>query len=146
MGKFVPILAALAVGVAVAIQGPVNTELSRHIGQFRAILFSVTVTLIIVLTILLLGNTPGTFSKIVGAPPWALIGGTMGVISLAGIIIAVPRVGVAAATGAVVAGQVMASAIIDQFGLLGVAVRPLTPGRLAGLALVALAVALVTRG
>jgi transporter family-2 protein len=146
MGKFVPIFAALAVGVAVAVQGPVNTELSRHIGQFRAILFSVTVTLSIVLAILLLGNTPGTFGKIAGAPAWSLIGGTMGVISLAGIIIAVPRVGVAAATGAVVAGQVLASAIIDQFGLLGVAVRPLTPGRLAGLALVALAVALVTRG
>ena len=70
MGRFVPLFAALAVGVAAAIQGPVNTELSRHIGQFRAILFSVLVTMTIVLAILLLGNAPGTFSKLAGAPAW----------------------------------------------------------------------------
>ena len=64
----------------------------------------------------------------------AFTGGLLGVGILIGTIIAVPRIGVAATTAAILAAQVTTSAIIDQFGLLGVAARPLTLARLVGLA------------
>lgn len=145
-GRLVPLIAALAAGVVAAIQGPVNSELSRHIGQFRAIFISVLVTFTTIVVIVLLRAGDGSFAGLGQAPRWSLIGGFMGLIALAGTIVAVPRIGVAATTGAIVAGQVIVSAIIDRFGLLGVAVRPLTPLRLVGLALLVLAVGLVTRG
>lgn len=146
MGKFVPLIAALLAGVVAAVQGPVNTELSRHVGQFRAIFISVLVTFISVLAIIVIQAGDGSFAGLGHTPRWALIGGLMGLVSLAGAIIAVPRIGAAATTGAIVAGQVITSAVIDRFGLLGVVVRPLTPLRLTGLALLALAVGMVMRG
>jgi transporter family-2 protein len=112
----------------------------------RAVAISITVSMATILLLVLLRPGSGSFAALAQTPRWALLGGILGVLILAATVVAVPRIGVAATTGGIVAGQVIASAVIDRFGLLGVAVRPLTPGRIAGLALVLLAVALVTRG
>lgn len=146
MGKVLAVVAALLVGVGIAAQGAVNSELARHVGQIRAVAISISVSAVLVLVVLLLRPGPGSFAAVAHAPRWAFAGGVLGVAILAATIVAVPRIGVAATTGGIVAGQVIASAIIDRFGLLGMAVRPLTPGRIAGLALIVLAVGLVTRG
>ena len=145
MSKAIPLLAALVVGVAIATQGVVNSELSRHVGQVRAVVISVAVSIVVVLILLLIHPGPGSFAGATHAPPWAFIGGLLGVGILIGTIIAVPRIGVAATTAAVLAAQVITSAMIDQFGLLGVAARPVTPARLGGLVLAVLAVLLITR-
>jgi transporter family-2 protein len=145
MSKAVPLLAALVVGMALATQGAVNSELARHVGQVRAVLISITVSVVVVLILLLAHPGPGSFAGATHAPPWAFIGGLLGVAALIGTIIAVPRIGVAATTATVLAAQVITSAMIDQFGLLGVTARALTPPRLAGLALAVLAVLLITR-
>lgn len=146
MGRFIPVLVALLVGVAQAAQGPINSELSRHVGQMRAVFISIMVSVTTIVLIVLLRPGPGAFASAAAAPRWAFFGGFMGIISLIGAIIAVPRIGVAATTGSVVAAQILVSALIDRYGLLGVAVRPLSPGKLAGLALLVVAVGLVTRG
>ena len=145
MSKAIPLLAALVVGAAIATQGVVNSEMARHVGQVRAVAISVAVSVVVVLIVLLVHPGPGSFARAPHAPPWAFIGGLLGVGALVGAIIAVPRIGVASTTAAILAAQVITSAIIDQFGLLGVAARPLTPTRLGGLALAVLAVLLITR-
>ena len=141
-----PLLAALVAGMCIASQGAINSALSQHVGQMRAVAVSISVSFVVVGLIVAVHAGPGSFAALKEAPRWSLIGGLLGVTILISTIIAVPRIGVAATTGAIVAGQVVASALIDRFGLLGVVVRPLTPGRLAGLVLVVVAVALVTRG
>ena len=146
MGRLFPLIAALVVGASQAIQGPINTELARYVGQFRAVFISVLVSLTTVTIIVLARQHDGSFAPVAAAPRWALLGGLLGVVNLVGTIIAVPRIGVAATSGAVVASQLLASAVLDQLGLLHLAVRPLTPGRLFGLALLIVAVFLVTRG
>lgn len=148
MTKFVsiPLAAALAVGLALAIQGAINSALSRNLGSTRAAFFSVIITATTVFIVLLLRPDRGSFAGLATTPWWALAGGLFGAVALLGIIVAVPRIGVAVTTGAIVAGQVLAAAVIDNFGLLGVAVRPLNAGRLAGLVLLILAMILVTRG
>src|SRR5438552_5147801 len=143
MSKAVPLFAALVIGVAIAAQGAVNSELSRHVGQVRAASISIMVSVIVVLILLLVFPGPGSFAGATHAPLWAFTGGLLGVGILIGTIIAVPRIGVAATTAAILAAQVTTSAIIDQFGLLGVAARPLTLARLVGLALAVLAVLLI---
>lgn len=146
MSKAVPLLAALAVGVALAMQGAVNSELSRHVGQMRAVFISIMVSAVVVLILVLVRPGPGSLAGLAHSPPWAFSGGLLGVAILIATIIAVSRIGVVATTSALLAAQVIASAIIDQFGLLGVAVRPVGPSRLAAIALVILAVLLVSRG
>ncbi len=146
MGKFFPLAAALAAGLALATQGAINSELARHTGRFRAVLISVLVSTTTVALILLLRPDEGSFGGIAHAPRWALFtGGVLGVLVLIGTIVAVPRIGAAATSGVIVTAQLTASAIIDRFGLLKVAPRPLTPGRLAGLLLLMVAVILIVR-
>jgi transporter family-2 protein len=141
-----PVLVAVLAGACIALQGAVNTELSQHVGQVRAVAFSISVSFLILALIISLRPGPGSFAGLRATPQWAFIGGVLGVLILTATIVAVPRIGVAATTGAIVAGQVVVSAIVDRFGLLGMTMRPLTPARLAGLVLVVVAVALVTRG
>jgi transporter family-2 protein len=146
MSRLFPLLAALLAGLALATQGPINTELSRHTGRFRAVLISVLVSSMTVTLILLLRPDEGSFGGIAQAPRWAWVsGGILGVLVLLGNIIAVPRIGVAATSGLVVAAQLVAAAIIDRFGLLNVAAHPLTPGRIGGLLLLIGGVLLIVR-
>jgi len=146
MGKFFPLIAALVAGLALATQGPINTELSRHTGRFRAVLISVLVSSTTVALILLLRPDEGSFGGVAHAPRWAWVsGGMLGVLVLLGTIIAVPRIGAAATSGLIVTAQLITSAVIDRFGLLNVAARPLTAARLGGLALLVVAVLLIVR-
>jgi transporter family-2 protein len=145
MNWVVPVIVALVAGACIASQGAINSELARHIGQVRAVSFSICVSAITIGLVVLLRAGPGSYTELGGTPRWALVGGVLGVVTLIATVVAVPRVGVAATTGGIVAGQAIASAIIDRFGLLGVATRPITAGRLAGLVLLVVAVALVTR-
>ncbi len=146
MGKFLPLAAALIAGLALAAQGPINSELSRNVGRFRAVLISVLVSSATITLILLLRPDEGSFSGILHAPRWAwFTGGVLGVIVLGGTIVAVPRIGAAATSGLIVTAQLIVSAVIDRFGLLNVAARPLTPGRLGGLLLLIAAIILIIR-
>src|SRR5579875_3621219 len=130
MGKLFPLAAALIAGLALGVQGPINSELSRNVGRFRAVLISVLVSSATVVIILLVHPGEGSFSGIFHTPRWAFVGGVLGVIILAGTIIAVPRIGAAATSGLIVTAQLIAAAIIDRFGLFDVAPRPITPPRL----------------
>ncbi len=146
MSKFIPLAAALLAGLALATQGPINSELSRNVGRFRAVLISVLVSSATVALILLLRPDEGSFGGVAHAPRWALFtGGMLGVVVLVGTVVAVPRIGAAATSALIVTAQLTASAVIDRFGLLRVAPRPLTPARLAGLLLLVVAVILIVR-
>ncbi len=60
-------------------------------------------------------------------------------------IILVPRIGAAATIGLVLAGQVVASIIIDHLGLLRVPVHELTAPRIVGATMIIAGVVLVQR-
>ena len=51
-------------------------------------------------------------------------------------LVLVPRVGAATYLSAMIAGQLLASVVIDHFGHMGLAVREITPGRVVGVVLV----------
>ena len=70
-------------------------------------------------------------------------GGALGVSYIAILVVVAPTLGAAATVALVVAGQMICSAIIDHFGLLGFAEHAMSPLRLLGLALIAGGVVLV---
>jgi len=78
-------------------------------------------------------------------PWWAWLGGLCGAIYIPAVIIAAPRLGGAALTGLSVGAQMAASAVLDQWGLLGLPVHPITPGRAMGLVLIVVGVVLLQR-
>ena len=140
------VVAPVLLGMLLAWQGPINAELSRHVaGPAAATLFSLIVSTVLILTVALAARLPLGLAGWGGAPWWAWIGGTAGTAFVLGAIYLVPLTGVAVFIVAVVLGQAVGAALADHFGWFGLAVRPITPSRLAGLALLVVGLWLVRR-
>lgn len=69
--------------------------------------------------------------------PWyALCAGVFGLVVIGSISFMIPRIGIAAAITTIVAGQLLVGTILDHYGLLGSAGRPMDMTRAFGLAVV----------
>ena len=77
------------------------------------------------------------FAKIGEAPWYLYLGGLLGVAITYLVVASIPRVGVAAATTAIIVGQVGMACLADHLGLFGMDQYPFTWYRLAGLVLLA---------
>jgi transporter family-2 protein len=143
MAALVPL--TLLVGALLALQAGVNTQLRVALGDpgLAALVSFLVGTL--VLALLALAQRPGLpdAAALARVPWWAWGGGALGAIYVATVTIIAPRLGAASLTILVVAGQLAMSLVLDHFGLVGFARRPLDLGRAAGVALV-LAGALLT--
>ena len=68
----------------------------------------------------------------------------MGAFYVLGSVVAAPKLGAATLVAVILAGQAVASLLVDHFGWVGFEENPVTPGRVLGIALLAAAgVALV---
>jgi transporter family-2 protein len=73
------------------------------------------------------------------------LGGLLGAFFVCASIVLTPRLGTATTVGLFLAGQVIASIIIDHFGLFGITVQPASLPRLLGALLIIVGVAVVQR-
>jgi bacterial/archaeal transporter family-2 protein len=139
------LLLAVAAGVMIPFQAGINTQLAQLVGSpIRAafVSFLVGATALLVLSFLVLKPLPAG-SRLAGAPWWLWTGGLFGAFYVAGNIVSAPRLGAATLIAAIVAGQSIASLLVDQFGWVGFREHHVSPGRLAGMGLVLAGVALV---
>jgi transporter family-2 protein len=138
---------AFIAGVAFAVQFGVNAQLSNFIGSpLAAATVSFWVGAVALLAVSLIGRQPLPLENTVTeAPWWTWTGGMLGAFVVVSSIILVPRIGAAATIGLVLAGQVVASIIIDHLGLLRVPVHELTAPRIVGAAMIIAGVVLVQR-
>ena len=138
------ILIGLAGGIAVGMQGPLASILTQRMGPLESsFIVHIGGAIISIVPLLIIGG--GKLSQWRSAPWYALLAGVFGLIVLSAVSYTIPRIGVAAAIVSIVAGQILLSAVLDHFGWLGAAVRPLDPPRLLGLAVVLLGVWLTVR-
>lgn len=131
------LLLALISGVAMAVQGAINSSLGKIIGLLQAALvvhFTATLAVIILLFFPL---SDGQLGKLWHTPWYLWLGGLIGVFITYGVVASIPRVGVALATTAIIVGQVSTALLIDHFGLLGLDKIPFTWWKAAGLVLLA---------
>jgi bacterial/archaeal transporter family-2 protein len=125
-------------GLAGAIQAAVMGELGERVGVAPALAFAVAVSLACALGVLLVWERSFSGFRAAAEQPWWLwLGGVMSVFIVLGITVATPRIGVAATIGIVIAGNLVAAALIDQYGLMGQEQVSITGLRLLGLALLA---------
>ena len=129
------ILIGLAGGVAVGLQSPMASMLTQRLGIFESV-FIVHVGGAIIALIPLLIYGGGKLSQWRSVPWYTLGAGIFGLVVIAAISYMIPRVGVAASITTVVAGQLLVGMILDHFGLLGAAVKPLDITRVIGIAVV----------
>jgi transporter family-2 protein len=142
-GTAVAATLAVAAGLAGSIQVALMSRLGERIGVLEALGFSAALTAALAFVILLLARrSVAGFGRAVHQPWWMLLGGVMGLIIVFTVTYAGPRIGVAATVGILIAGQLVAGAAIDRWGLLGSERIPLHWPRLLGIALLAAGAAL----
>ncbi len=125
-------------------QAGINAELSGWIGNpVRAALvsFAVGTVALLALTLALFRGWPS--ERVVDAPWWVWLGGLLGAFYVAGSIVTAPRLGAVTFVAVILAGQAVASLLVDHFGWVGFDEHPISFGRVVGLVLVGAGVALV---
>jgi transporter family-2 protein len=136
---------AVTAGLMIPFQAGINAQLAQLVGSpIRAafVSFLVGTLALLVLSAIVLKPLPSS-SRLAGAPWWLWTGGFFGAFYVAGNILSAPKLGAATLIAAIVAGQALASLVIDQYGWVGFREHHVTPGRLAGMALVLVGVGLV---
>lgn len=137
------LLVAVLIGAVLPLQGLVNARLGTHIGGPVAAAFvSFLVGTAMLGLYLLATRTPVTLQGSLKLPPWIWAGGVFGALYVACFTLLVPRIGAAAMICLAVLGQVSASLLLDQFGVLQ-APKPVDGLRLLGALLVLAGVVLV---
>ncbi len=129
------ILIGLAGGVAVGLQSPLASLLSQRLGIFESV-FIVHLGGALAALVPLLAYGGGKLGNWRSVPWYALGAGIFGLVVIGAISYMIPRIGVAGSIITIVAGQLLVGTILDHFGLLGAALRPLDPTRIAGLIIV----------
>ncbi len=142
------IVMALLLGAGLSVQAGVNASLRSVLGHpLHATIINFVVGLVLVLAYALLSGlrTPGA-GQFGRAAPWMYLGGVIGAAYVTGVVILAPRLGAATLAALVIAGQLFAALVIDQFGWLGFPTHPVSPTRIVGAALLVAGVILVRRG
>jgi transporter family-2 protein len=138
---------AVLAGAVLPVQAGINIQLRALLGSpVRASFaqFVVGALFLGLLTIFVREPWPA-LSALLRGPAWAWAGGVLGACYVVSVVVLVPRLGAAFAFALVVAGQMLFSLAIDQFGLFGLVRTPLSPARFAGGLLIVAGVILLRR-
>ena len=139
------LLFGLAAGAMLPIQFGINAQLARWVeSPVRAALVSFAVgTLALLAAALAFYRGWPAGERLGDAPWWVWTGGLFGAFYVLGSIVVAPKLGAVALVAVILAGQALASVLVDHFGWVGFEEHALTPGRIVGIALLGVGVALV---
>ncbi|HOZ32028.1 MAG TPA: DMT family transporter [Tabrizicola sp.] len=131
-------VAAVALGgVAVAVQAPINAALGRGLGApVPAAAVSFAVGFLVLVAVSLVQGQGGAYLRLSQVPVWTLLGGFLGAWYVFVAVWGVASLGVVTLVAALVLGQMAAALVIDATGILGMAVREISPTRIAAAAMV----------
>lgn len=147
MIRLLGVMLAVLAGAALSVQLGPNTQLRERSGEpaWAALVSfgSGSIALAAYLVFARIPWPPG--SRFAGAGWWIWTGGLLGAVYMVSVIFLAPRLGPTLLFSSVIAGQVIASLVIEQFGWMGFTARPITPGRAMGASLLFLAVWMIRR-
>jgi bacterial/archaeal transporter family-2 protein len=141
------LLLALAAGVLLPVQAGVNAQLRASVGSpvIVALVSFVVGTAGLAAATVVVRAPHALRAAWIGSPWWYWVGGLIGALYVLASIVLAPRLGAATLVAAIVAGQMIASLFLDQYGLVGFPIHPITGFRVLGAALVIAGVILVQR-
>jgi transporter family-2 protein len=134
----VALLLAFIAGVAMAVQGALNTGLGKIIGLLEStFVVHVIGTAVLVLLLFLLRLGRGELSRITDVPWYLYLGGVISVVILYTVQAGIAQLGAANATTAIIVGQVGTAVLLDCLGCFGLEKVPFTWFKVLGIALLA---------
>jgi transporter family-2 protein len=145
-GTGLAVVMSITAGFAGSIQAAVLGRLGDRVGTIEAVGFSTLVagTTGIVVLLVARRSLHGIGSS-AHQPIWMWLGGILSAFIVLSITFAAPKIGVAAAIGLVITGNLVVAAAIDRFGWFGVDRIALDWTRVVGILLLAAGAALLLR-
>jgi bacterial/archaeal transporter family-2 protein len=139
------LLFAFAGGVVLPFQAGINAQLAvwLHSPVRAAFVSFLTGTIVLLVAAALVFRPLPSTARLGAAPWWVWLGGALGAVYVAASIVSAPKLGAATLIALVVAGQALASLLVDQFGWVGFEPKHISAGRAIGMVLVGAGVALV---
>jgi len=137
-------LVALVGGIAISFQSLFSGVIGKQTGILGSV-FIVHVGGLILSGLLLLLLRGGSLAGWRGVPWYALCAGFIGVVIVACVSYAVPRLGLATTLTLTIVAQLVLGTILDHFGLLGAIHRPLDVSRAIGVVVLFLGTWLIVR-
>jgi transporter family-2 protein len=145
-GTALAVVMSISAGFAGSIQAAVLGRLGDRVGTVEAVGFSTLVAGTTgILVLLVARRSLSGVGHAFNQPLWMWLGGILSAFIVLSITFAAPKIGVAAAIGLVITGNLVVAAAIDRFGWLGVESIPLQWTRVVGILLLAGGAALVLR-
>lgn len=138
------LLSVVGAGAVLSVQAAINGRLGQAVGVLRSSLLTFVVGAIVT-ALLILFFEPAHAVSLLEVPKWQLSGAFFGVVYMLVMVGAVPRVGTAVATVAVILGQLGMGMLIDNFGWLGNPPIELSTNRMLAMACLALALVFMYR-
>ena len=121
-------------GIAIGLQSPMSSLIAQRLGIFESVfIVHLGGALIAIIPLLIYGSKLNQWRSV----PWYALGaGFFGLIVITALSYMIPRIGVAGAITTLIAGQLLMGTILDHYGLLGAAIKPLDISRVIGLSVV----------
>ncbi|WP_341363621.1 DMT family transporter [Thalassospira sp. SN3W] len=138
MSSFLLIFFAILAGAFVPFQAGSNATLGRMLGHpLWATLVSLVISIAIIIPVMMAFKVSlPTFSETTKGPWWIWVGGAAGVVYITAALLLAPKLGATSFIIAVIAGQMIASLLIDHFGLVGLMPKPLNLLRISGVVMI----------
>ena len=137
---------ALALGAVLPMQAAINARLAKTAGSpvMAAFISFAVGTIALMLFLIIAGQFQFRFISS-QSPWWIWTGGLLGIFFVAGIVVLLPRLGVVLSFSLVLAGQMFAAILFDQFGWLGIAIKEISAGKIIGSILLIIGVILIRK-
>jgi bacterial/archaeal transporter family-2 protein len=142
MSSWMVVVMMVVSGAIMAFQGPINAGLRTHVGTFESSLISFLVGTVALVAIVA-ATRDGHLGQVRNVSWWQLLGGLIGAVFVTTTLLAAPKIGVTGMLVAALAGQMTAGLMIDSFGWVGMARKPIDLHRVAGLGLLGVSVVLI---
>jgi transporter family-2 protein len=143
------IVLALLAGAVLPVQGAVNGLLRADIGAPFTVgavsFFVATLSMAVALVSVIAFTDQPTphLSQLAAVPWWGWLGGFAGAFYVTAVFTAIPVIGTAATVGLTVAGQQIASVLVDSYGWFRLPIRPVSALRLGGVGMLIFGVAVI---
>lgn len=140
---------ALAAGAVLPVQAAVNALLHADLGApfpvgvVSFLVATASMALVLAIAMALFGAPKPRIAAVAAMPWWGWLGGLAGATYVMAMFTGMPAIGAASVVGLAIAGQQLASLLVDRYGWFRLPRRPTPPLRLAGVAALLVGVGLI---
>ena len=112
------IILSIVAGMAMSVQGVMNTRLGEGIGNTEANAFVQATALVMALIVLLFWRQ-GSFTQLGQVNKLYWLGGVLGIVITLAVMLGIKSLGTTLAISVILLSQLLVAALIDAFGLMG---------------------------